>query len=53
MNIPKSTKMIMPHHAPSSITPTNCYLMELPKRAVSIKNVAQEEKETTFQDLAK
>ena len=45
--------MIMPHHAPSSITPTNCYLMELPKRAVSIKNVAQEEKETTFQDLAK
>ena len=40
--------MMMPHRAPSSIPLTNCYLMELPKRAVSVKNVVQEEKETTF-----
>ena len=40
--------MMMPHRTPSSITPTNCYLMELPKRALSVKNVVQEEKETTF-----
>ena len=40
--------MMMPHCTPSSITPTNCYLMELPKRAVYVKNVVQEEKETAL-----
>ena len=40
--------MMMPHRTPSSITPRNCYLMELPKRAVYVKNVVQEEKETAL-----
>ena len=50
-NIPKSTKKMMPHHP--SITVTNCYLMALPKGAVFVKNVVQEEKVTIFWDLAK